>query len=109
MTTNKVFLSPYKIFWVEFRPEYGRATKADCNKIEGWRCTYHIADRHTKCYYKHFASKEKAVDFLQNFNKTLSKKYECRLFTDKQFGMRRQENGYKVPFTEKQRKNVYVI
>lgn len=106
---KRVFLSPYKIVWVEFRPKYGKATKADCNKIEGWRCTYHTADLYTKCYYKYFSSKEKAIEFLQNFNKKLSKKYECRMFTDKQFGMRCRENDYKVPFTKKQQNTFYVI
>lgn len=104
-----IILSRYKIWWIEFEPEKGKATKCDCNRIDGWDADYHIADVNTGCYYKYFSSKEKAIEFLQNFKKKLTKKYNCRLFTDKQFGMRKRENNYKVPFTTKQLSQVYII
>ena len=113
MTTKK-FPSKYEITWIEFRPEFGIATKADVQKISGYspvhfRYDRHACDIHTGCYYKWFGSKAKALEFLQNFDKQLSKRYACRLFTDKQFGDRKQENNYEVKFTQKQMNEVYYI
>ena len=99
-------LSAYKITWVEFRPEKGKAAKRDCVAIAGFSIA--SADKNG-CYYRHFGNRERAMAFLQSFNKKLSKRYECRLFTDKQFGMRAIENGYAVPFTTKQSEEVIIL
>ena len=64
---------------------------------------------HNKTYRKHFVSKEKAIAFITNFNGKLSKRYMVRLFTDKQFGMVKQANGYAIPYTKKQLAEVYYI
>jgi hypothetical protein len=114
MKTQILSSNRYNITWIEFRPEFGIATKADVKKISGlsqvhFRYSCHVCDIHTGCYYKWFASKEKAVEFLQNFDKKLSKRYECRLFTDKQFGDRNEKDNYKVAFTKKQMDEVYYI
>lgn len=108
MTTesNKA-LSAYKITWVEFRPQSGKATRKDCCIFAGWQSNLHSADVHTRCYYKHFPTKDKALAYLKSFDRKLTKSYECRLFTDKQFSMRRREDGYKVPFTKQQIEEVY--
>lgn len=98
-------LNPYQITWVEFRATTGIATKADCLKIN-------VTDNrglNKRAFYRHFPSKEQAIDFLTSFNKKLDKCYECRLFTDKQFGMRKEEEGYRIPFTENQLNEVYFI
>ena len=97
-------LSAYKITWIEFAPEYGKATKKDIALIEGSK--YIGGADPNGNYYRHFGSRERAEEFLKTFNKKLSKHYYCRIFTDKQFGMRRREDGYKVPFTQKQKENV---
>ena len=110
MKTQILSSNRYNITWIEFRPEFGIATKADAKQIDGYKSMHkHACDIHTGCYYKWFASKEKAVEFLQNFDKKLSKRYACRLFTDKQFGDRKQENNYEVKFTQKQMNEVYYI
>lgn len=100
--------SKYEITWIEFVAETGKPLKKDIIKINGYRHIGNALDRNGK-YYKHFASKAEAVEFLQGFNKELDKRYACRLFTDKQFSMRKAENGYEVPFTEKQMNEVYYI
>ena len=56
-------LSAYQIWWVEFAPEKGIATKKDCNKIDGFNWRENRFDPTTKCFYKHFASKEKRLNF----------------------------------------------
>lgn len=100
-------LSSYQITWIEFEPEFGIATKADIAKIEGTKHLGKVALNGN--YYRHFGTKERAINFLKNFDKKLSKKYTCRLFTDKQFGMRKASDNYKVPFTEKQLNETFVI
>lgn len=104
------FPSKYQITWIEFRPENGIATKQDINKIDRiFGYSRHACDIHTGCYYKWFGSKENALEFLKNFDKKMSKRYECRLFTDKQYGDRKESEGYKVKFTKKQESEVYYI
>lgn len=98
-------LSPYKIYWAEFFPTTGRyVTKKDINAlgeyVRGW---------HFKTYRKWFGSKEKAVQFLTNFNKKLTKRYKVLLCTDKQFGMTKQEEGYAIHYTKKQLQEVYYV
>ena len=108
MTTSNVTLSAYKIYWAEFTPVTGKfVTKKDIAAIQGYSDRY--IGRYNKNYRKHFASKERALEFINNFNKKLSKRYMVRLFTDKQFGMAKQENGYAIPYTKKQLAEVYYI
>lgn len=61
-------------------------------------------------HYKHFPSKQDALNWLANFNATrLDKSYSCRLCTDKQFGLAKAENDYAIPFTSEQLKEVYYL
>lgn len=108
MTNSNITLSAYKIYWAEFTPVTGKyVTKKDIAAIQGY------SDRsigcHNKNYRRHFASKERALEFINNFGKKLSKRYMVRLFTDKQFGMATQETGYAIPYTQKQLKEVYYV
>lgn len=95
--------SQYKITWVEFTPTTGKATKKDIAKIDG---IYYNSVFPNGKYYKHFANKENAVNFLKKFDKKLSKQYSCKLFTDKQFS---NIVDWIVPFTEKQKKEIFYI
>lgn len=100
---KQVTLSPYRITWVEIRPVSGhKVTMADAKKMT-W------VNIHRNGYgYIHFANRDKAVEWLTaQANKSYSKRYEARLFTDKQFGMAKEENGYAIPFTAKQFNEVY--
>ena len=104
--TKRVEFSPYKIWWAEFIPTTGRyVTKKDIAAL-GHKSYVGIRN---KTWRKHFASKERAVAFLTNFNGKLSKRYKVLLFTDKQFGMAKQENGYAIPYTKKQLSEPYFI
>lgn len=108
MTTSNVRFSAYKIYWAEFTPVTGKyITKKDIATIQGHADRY--IGRYNTNYFKHFASKERALEFINNFNKKLSKRYMVRLFTDKQFGMAKQENGYAIPYTKKQMEEVYYV
>lgn len=101
-------ISPYKIYWAEFTPVTGNfITKKDIASIRGYNDRY--IGRYNKYYRQHFASKERALEFINTFNKKLSKRYIVRLFTDKQFGMAKQENGYAIPYTKKQLNEVYYV
>lgn len=95
--------SAYRITWVELRPATGyKMTKADANK-----CGAIV--RHNNGYgYMHFASRERALEWLKTHH-SLSKVYECRLFTDKQFGMAQASTGYAIPFTSKQYSEVFYV
>ena len=100
-----ITLSPYKIYWVELVPSKGIVTKHD-RRLFG-----DVLLRGTeKKHYKHFMNKQRALDWLANFDATrLGKSYACRLFTDKQFGMAKAENNFAIPFTRKQLKEVYYL
>lgn len=101
-------LSPYQVYWAEFTPVSGKyVTKQDIAKIKGY--SDKNIGRYNKNYRHHFANKEKAVEFLTNFNKKLTKRYMVRLFSDKQFSLAKQENGYAIPYTKKQLNEVYYI
>ena len=79
-------------------------TKHDQKRLDpcsiGWR---------KKSLRRHFPSKEKAISFLTTFDKKLDKRYMVRLFTDRQFGMAKQEEDYAIPYTKKQMKEVYYV
>ena len=98
--------SSYKIYWAEFTPMTGKVvTKHDRKQFGEILCNYIGA----KTYRKHFPNKEAALDYIKTFDKKLDKKYMVRLFTDKQFSMAKQENGYAIPYTKKQLNETYYI
>ena len=103
---KRIEFSPYKIYWAEFIPTTGKyVTKQDIAAL-GHKSYVGI---HNKTWRKHFPSKEKAIAFITNFNGKLSKRYKVLLFTDKQFGMAKQETGYAIPYTQKQLNEPYYI
>lgn len=103
---NKTTLSPYVITWVEIRAQKGVVTIADQMKLNG-KCG---VVKRAKAVYKHFANKEKAVKWLETFNKKLAKRYECRLFTDAQFAKSQTLAGEQIiPFTAKQKSEIYTL
>lgn len=101
---NDITLSPYKIVWVEFKPKKGYVTRHD-QKQFGAMLTIPKIYRH----YRWFTSKEEAVKFLTTFRKPLDKEYTCLICTDKQYGIAEESKDYKIPFTDKQRKEVYKL
>lgn len=62
-----------------------------------------------KKHYKWFTNKDEAVEYLISFRKPLDKEYTCLICTDKQYGLAEASNNYEIPFTEKQRKEVYKL
>ena len=104
---KEIHLSPYKIYWAEFTPVKGRyVTKHDNKAISG--SSLYLFPR-SKNVRRWFGSKERALEFINTFNKKLDKQYMVRLFTDKQFGMAKQETGYAIPYTKKQLAECYYI
>lgn len=101
---NNNNLSPYKIVWIEYIPSKGYVTKHD-QKVLGALDAINKLKSFKMCY----SSKEAAMNFLRNFRKRLDKNYRCLISTDKQFGMAKEENGYKIPYTEKQLKEVFIL
>ena len=101
---NDINLSPYKIVWVEFFPSQGYVTKHD-QKLLGALDAIEKLRTFKMCY----PNKEAAINFIHTFNKRLDKNYKCLISTDKQFGMATEENGYKIPYTEKQKEEVYIL
>ena len=98
-------LSPYKIMWAEFTPTTGRVVTKHDQKVLGAI----TALRRQKYYRRHFASKQQALEFINTFSSKLNKRYMVRLFTDKQFGMAKQKDGYAIPYTKKQLAEVYYV
>ena len=101
---NNINLSPYEIVWIEFFPWSGYVTIHD-QKLLGATETFSKRKTFRACY----KNKEAAINFIHTFNKRLDKNYKCLISTDKQFGMATEENGYKIPYTEKQKEEVYVL
>lgn len=101
---NDITLSPYKIVWVEFFPICGYVTQHD-QKQFGAIETFSKRKTYRAC----FGSKQQAVNFLRSFDKKLDKCYECLISTAKQVGLAKEENSYKIPYTEKQKKEVYKL
>lgn len=95
--------SSYKVYWLELTPEKGIVTKNDRKAFGDV-----ILSGKEKKHYKHFPSKELAIDWIIGFSKKLDKRYTALLFTDKQFSMAKVENGEMIiPFTKKQLTEVY--
>ena len=109
MNTNKYKsvdeFSPYKVTWLYFTPITDTfALKQDVKKIEGY------ASLHKKYMLRFFASKERAISFIENFNEKLGKRYKVRLFTDAQFKRSEFKDGEMIiPFTKKQNDEFYYI
>ena len=101
---NDINLSPYKIVWVEFKPIKGYVTRHDQIQF-GSMLTFPKINRH----YRWFTNKDEAVKFLTSFRKPLDKEYTCLICTDKQYGLAEESNDYEIPFTDKQRKEVYKL
>lgn len=101
-TTSSYTLSPYKIFWVEVRANKGIVTKHDKALMGDLMIN---PNRATK-YYLHFPSRDKALAWIKRDWSKLDKQYECRLCTDKQYGL--MVDGV-IPFTAKQNNEVYYI
>lgn len=105
-TQKDRIMSPYQITWVEFCPVKGIVTLWDQKRIGGSVMRYKGEKKH----YRYFANRREALKWLEEHRYLkLNKRYECRLFTDKQFGMRDRKDDYAVPFTKKQYKEVYFI
>ncbi len=101
-------LSAYAIYWVEFRPIKGIATIKDMRILGRNRITHR--DVTSGNCYMHFGSIDAAKEHVNNIDKfKLTKHYEVRFFTDKQYGMRSEGTGYKVPFTHKQREDIVLL
>lgn len=107
--TQNITISAYKVMWVEFRAVKGIVTKKDAKILRKY--TIGRQWRNGDRIQEHFASKEAALEYLRtkDFSK-LSKHYEVRLCTDKQFGMGHMENGSNIiNFTSKQNAEMYII
>lgn len=96
--------SPYKVIWAEFFPAYGIVTKHDRKQFGDILCL-----GRKKTYRKHFANKSAAYEYICTFNKKLDKPYIVRLFTDKQFSLAKEADGYAIPYTNKQYAETYRI
>lgn len=96
---TNVTLSPYKVLWIEFIPAKGIVTKHD-QKIFG---SVRIVGKSPKTYRKHVGTREAGLALIESLrNKKLDKHYTCRFFTDKQFGMAQESEGYAIHYTQKQ-------
>ena len=107
MGTNAKQQNYFTSVWVEVRATKGVVTKKDEKKISNWYVFNHSKK---PSIYLNFKDKYAAIKYLENFDKKLSKRYECRIFTDLQ--MSKSEigvNGITIPFTRKQLKEVYYI
>lgn len=102
INTSDTALNAYHVYWINFVPESGIVTKHDqitLGAIYAWN--------NQKEFNHAFGSKEDALSFLKDFSKKLNKRYACRLYTDKQFSLRKE--GEPIPFTTKQLNEVYYI
>lgn len=98
-------ISSYQVFWAEITPSKGIVTKHD-RKAFGDLTFIGVKRK----YFKPFVNKDCAMRWIENFKKKLDKKYTVRLFTDKQFSMAtRSEGELIIPFTKKQKEEVYII
>lgn len=107
MGTNAKQQNYFTSVWVEVRATKGIVTKKDEKLISNW---YEINPSKKPAIYLNFKDKATAIKYLENFDKKLSKRYECRIFTDMQKSKSEVgTNGLVIPFTSKQLKEVYYI
>ena len=97
-------LSPYQITWAEFIPESGVVTAHD-QKLFGSISVH----PNMKNYRKSFPTRDAAVTYLKHFAKDIDKQYTVFLFTDKQFGLAKEENNYAIPYTQAQLNDKYFV
>lgn len=99
-------LSAYVITWAEIVPTRGKYVPMCDQRHLG----VIVPCRREERVFKHFPNIDKARAWVARVDGgRLSKRYEVRFFTDKQFGMRSREDGYKVPYTKKQFEKVTII
>lgn len=99
--------SPFIISWVEIRAAKGIVTVNDQKKIGLFN--FEISRKKTAIYL-HFKDKSTAKNFLSTLSKKLSKRYECRIFSDYQMSKSEvRAKDLNVPFTQRQREEVYYI
>lgn len=107
MGTNAKQQNYFTSVWVEVRATKGIVTTKDEKLISNW---YEINPSRKPAIYLNFKDKDTAIKYLENFDKKLSKRYECRIFTDLQKSKSEVcTNGLVIPFTSKQLKEVYYI
>lgn len=107
MGTNAKQQNYFTSVWVEVRATKGIVTKKDEKLISNW---YVLNPSKKPAIYLNFKDKDTAIKYLENFDKKLSKRYECRIFTDLQKSKSEvSSNGIVIPFTSKQLKEVYYI
>lgn len=107
MGTNAKRQNYFTSVWVEVRATKGIVTKKDEKLISNW---YVLNPSKKPAIYLNFKDKDTAIKYLENFDKKLSKRYECRIFTDLQKSKSEVgTNGLVIPFTSKQLKEVYYI
>ncbi|MCQ2137859.1 MAG: hypothetical protein MJY60_04055 [Bacteroidales bacterium] len=102
-----ITLNPYQITWIEFIPTTGCVTKHD-RKIFG---DVLLLGNRTPTYFRHFPCKQAAKSFLGKLEGiALDKHYECRLFTDKQFSLAKNEGRRTIiNYTQKQLDEAVII
>ena len=107
MGTNAKQQNYFTSVWVEVRATKGIVTKKDEKLISNWCVLSHSKK---PAIYLNFKDKDTAIKYIENFDKKLSKRYECRIFTDLQKSKSEVgPNGIVIPFTSKQLKEVYYI
>lgn len=107
MGTNAKQQNYFTSVWVEVRATKGIVTTKDEKIISNW---HEINPSKKPAIYLNFKDKATAIKYLENFDKELSKRYECRIFTDMQKSKSEVgTNGLVIPFTSKQLKEVYYI
>lgn len=107
MGTNAKQQNYFTSVWVEVRATKVIVTTKDEKLISNW---YEINPSRKPAIYLNFKDKDTAIKNLENFNNKLTKRYECRIFTDLQkskseVGPKGLVNG----ITSKQLKEVYYI
>ena len=107
---NVETLSPYKIWWIEFRAQKGIVTRKDAKIFNKYSFGGNLRN-----LMLHFASRTDAEKYLiekKDDFKRLSKSYEVRMCTDKQFSMSYvdiQSRILRIKFTSKQNAEMIVI
>lgn len=107
MGTNAKQQNYFTSVWEEVRATKGIETTKDEKLISNW---YEINPSKKPAIYLNFKDNDTAIKYLENFDKKLTKRYECRIFTDLQKSKSKVgPNGLVIPFTSKQLKEVYYI
>lgn len=109
MSNNRQEISGYRIMWVEFRAQNGIVTQADKRLLARYGMDYR-GQRGCKAFRYWAGDMEKLKQHIASIKQErLSKAYEVRFFTDKQYALAKEETGYEIPFTTKQEKEMFII